>query len=159
MPVARTSPELSVFRLYLLRAMFLLISLGQGSQTWPAIIHHSTPWNFWHGVGMSFLGALTALSLLGVRYPVRMLPLLIFELAWKLLWVLVIWLPLWLTHNVDADTANSFFSIFMGVVLVPLVLPWRYVWNSYVMAPGDRWGKRGGHRESVSKHLGDVREN
>ena len=136
---ARTSPELSVFRLYLLRATFLLIALGQGSQTWPAIIHHTRPWDFWHGVGMSFLGALTVLSLLGVRYPVRMLPLLIFELAWKLLWVLAIWLPLWLAHRVDADTADSFFSIFMGVVLVPLVLPWGYVWKNYVTAPGDRW--------------------
>jgi hypothetical protein len=135
----RTSPEISVFRLYLLRAMFLLIALGQGSQTWPAIIHHTRPWDFWHGVGMSFLGALTVLSLLGVRYPVRMLPLLIFELAWKLLWVLEIWLPLWLAHRVDADTADSFFSIFMGVVLVPLVLPWGYVWKNYVTAPGDRW--------------------
>lgn len=121
---ASSASELSLFRLYLLRAMYLLIGLAQGSQTWPAIIHHTRPWDFWHGVGMSFLGALTALSLLGVRYPVRMMPLLIFELAWKLLWVLAIWLTLWLHHRVDADTADSFFSIFLGVVLVPLVLPW-----------------------------------
>jgi len=136
---ARPSPELSLFRLYLLRAMYLLIGLAQGSQTWPAIVHHTKPWDLWHGVGMSFLGALTALSLLGVRYPVRMLPLLIFELAWKLLWVLAAWLPLWLAHSVDADTANSFTEIIFGVVLVPLVLPWGYVWKNYVMAPSDRW--------------------
>lgn len=55
---------------------------------------------------MSFLGALTALSLLGVRHPVRMLPLLLFELAWKLLWALAVWLPLWLAHGVDAQTAD-----------------------------------------------------
>jgi len=131
--------ELPVYRLYLLRALFLLIGLGQGSQTWPAIIHHTKPWDFWHGVAMCFLGALTALSLLGVRYPVRMLPLLIFELAWKLLWVLVIWLPLWLAHSIDPDTADNAFSIFMGVILVPLVLPWGYVWKNYVMTPADRW--------------------
>jgi hypothetical protein len=136
---ARPVSELSLFRLYLLRAMYLLIGLAQGSQTWPAIVHHTKPWDMWHGVGMSFLGALTALSLLGVRYPVRMLPLLIFELAWKLLWVLAIWLPLTLVHRVDADTADVFFSIFLGVVLVPLVLPWGYVWKNYVTAPADRW--------------------
>lgn len=136
---ARPAPELSLFRLYLLRAMYLLIGLAQGSQTWPAIVHHTRPWDMWHGVGMSFLGALTALSLLGVRYPVRMLPLLIFELAWKLLWVLAIWLPLRLAHRVDADTADVFFSIFLGVVLVPLVLPWGYVWKTFVTAPGDPW--------------------
>jgi len=139
MIVARPAPELSLFRLYVLRAMYLLIGLAQGSQTWPAIVHHTKPWDLWHGVGMSFLGALTALSLLGVRYPVRMLPLLIFELAWKVLWVLAAWLPLWLAHSVDADTADSFTQIIFGVVLVPLVLPWGYVWKNYVTAPSDRW--------------------
>ena len=88
---------------------------------------------------MSFLGALTALSLLGVRYPVRMLPLLIFELTWKVLWVLAAWLPLWLAHSVDPDTADSVFPIFFGVLLVPLVLPWGYIWKNYVIAPSDRW--------------------
>lgn len=136
---SRPVSELSVFRLYLLRALFLLIALGQGSQTWPAIIHHTKPWDFWHGVGMCFLGALTALSLLGVRYPVRMLPLLFFELAWKLLWIVTIWLPLWLGRRVDADTADNFFSILLGVVLVPLFLPWGYVWKNYVLWPADRW--------------------
>jgi hypothetical protein len=136
---ARPAVELPLYRLYLLRAMYLLIAVGQGSQTWPAILHHTRPWDLWHGVGMSFLGALAALSLLGVRYPVKMLPLLIFELAWKLLWVLAIWLPHWLAHSVDPDTADNAFSIFMGVVLVPLVLPWSYVWRNYVMTPADRW--------------------
>lgn len=119
--------------------MYLLIGLAQGIPTWAAIVHHTHVWDFWHGVGMSFLGALTALSLVGVRYPIRMLPLLIFELAWKLLWVVAMWLPLWLGHRVDADTADSAFSIFLGVVLVPLVLPWGYIWKNYVTAPGDRW--------------------
>jgi len=139
--VIRTAPapELPLYRLYLLRALYLLIGLVQGSQTWAAIIRHTTQWTFWHGVGMSFLGALTLLSLLGVRYPVRMIPLLIFEFTWKLIWTLAVWLPLWLGHRVDPDTADNFFSIFLGVILVPLVLPWGYVWKKYVTAPADRW--------------------
>jgi hypothetical protein len=99
--------ELPLYRLYALRALFLLIGLGEGLQIWPAIFHHARPWEFWHGVSMSFLGALTALSLLGVRYPIKMMPLLFFELAWKGLWVLAVFLPLWLAHRVDADTAGT----------------------------------------------------
>src|SRR5215472_5018145 len=133
------APGLSLIRLYLLRAMYALIGLAQGSMTWPAIIHHVKPWDFWHGVGMCFLGALTALSLLGVRYPVRMLPLLIFEFVWKLLWAVVIWLPLYLSHRVDADTADNAFAILLGVVVVPIVLPWGYIWKNYVVVAGDRW--------------------
>jgi hypothetical protein len=32
-----------------------------------------------------------------------------------------------------------FFSIALGVVIVPLVLPWGYIWRTYVTAPSDRW--------------------
>ena len=74
-----------------------------------------------------------------MRYPVKMLPLLIFELAWKLLWVLAMWLPLWLAHSVDADNADVALSIILGVVIVPLVLPWGCIWRNYIIAPGDRW--------------------
>ena len=139
MIAARPVPEVSLIRLYLLRALYLLIGLAQGSMTWSAILRHTGPWEFWHGVGLSMLGALTALALLGVRYPVRMLPLMIFEFVWKLIWVLAVLLPLWMGHHLDADTAENAFPIFLGVVLVPLVLPWGYVWKNYVTAPGDRW--------------------
>jgi len=139
MTAARPAPEVSLFRLYLLRAMYLLIAVGAGIHTWPAIVHHAKPWDLWHGVSMSFLGALTALCLLGVRYPLRMLPLLLYEFAWKLLWVLAAWLPLWLAHRVDLATADNFFPIFLGVVIVPIVIPWGYVWRNYVTGPGDRW--------------------
>ena len=131
--------ELPLYRLYVLRASYLLIGLAQGSRTWSAILHHTRPWDFWHGVGMSFFGALTLLCLLGVRYPVRMMPLLIFEFTWKLIWVLAAWLPPYLGHTLDPDVADSFWSIFLGVVIVPLVLPWGYLWKTYVTTPGDRW--------------------
>jgi hypothetical protein len=131
--------KLPLYRLYLLRAMYALMGLAQGSQTWAAILHHTRPWAMWHGVSMALLGAFTVLCLLGIRYPVKMLPLMIFELTWKLLWVLAAWLPLYLTHSLDADTADQFFPIAMGVVLVPLVLPWGYIWKTYITAPGDRW--------------------
>jgi hypothetical protein len=131
--------ELPLYRLYVLRAMYLLIGLWQGSKTWYAIVHHAQPLEFWHGVAMSFFGALTLLCLLGVRYPVKMIPLLIFEFTWKLIWVLAAWLPPYLGHSMDPLIADSFWGIFLGVVVVPLLLPWGYVWKTYVTAPGDRW--------------------
>lgn len=144
--LANGAHEVSLVRLYVLRALYALIGLAEGIQIWPALfrhwpaaINHTTTWDMWHGVGVSFLAALTALALVGVRYPVRMLPLMIFEFIWKLIWTVSIWLPLWLTHSVDADNAEVAFSIILGVVLVPLVLPWRYIWKNYMTASGDRW--------------------
>ena len=139
MTAVRAREELPLYRLYVLRAAYVLVGLGQGAHTWPAILHRAQPWDFWHGVAMSFFGALTLLCLLGVRYPVRMLPLLMFEFAWKTIWVLAAWLPPYLGHTVDPDVGDSFVSIFSGVVIVPLMLPWGYVWKHYVLAPADRW--------------------
>jgi hypothetical protein len=135
----QSKPELPLYRLYVLRASYLLIGLAQGSRTWPAILHHAQPWDFWHSVGISFFGALTLLCLIGVRYPVRMMPLLMFEFTWKLIWVLAAWLPQYLGHSLDPDIADSFSGIFPGIVIVPLVLPWGYLWKTYVTTPGDRW--------------------
>jgi hypothetical protein len=134
----QSRPELPLYRLYVLRAAYLLIGLGQGARTWPAILHHARPWDLWHGVATSFFGALTVLCLVGVRYPVRMMPLLIFEFTWKLIWVLAAWLPPYLSHTLDPDVADQFWSIFLGVVIVPLVLPLGYIWKTYVTTPGDR---------------------
>jgi len=130
---------LPLYRLYVLRGAYLLIGLLQGARTWSAILHHVRPWDFWQGVAESLLGALTLLCLLGVRYPVRMMPLLIFEFVWKAIWVLAAWLPPWLGHTLDPDIGGSFVEIFPALVVVPLVLPLGYVWKRFVLAPADRW--------------------
>jgi hypothetical protein len=135
----RPAVDPPLYRLYVMRAAYLVIGLGQGANTWPAIFHHAQPWDFWHGVATSFFGALTLLCLLGVRYPVRMMPLLIFEFVWKAIWVLAAWLPAYLGHALDPHTSNSFWQIFGGVLVVPFVLPLGYVWQHYVLAPADRW--------------------
>ena len=130
--------ELSVFRLYALRAGYLLLVVGLGSQIWPAMIHHVKPWELMHGVVNCMLAALSALAVLGLRYPLRMLPLLLFELAWKTIWLTAIALPLWYAHRMDADTADTAQACLMGVIFL-IIIPWDYVFTNYVMKPGDRW--------------------
>lgn len=132
-------PEVSTFRLYLLRAMYLLIAAGMGLTIWPLIISPPEMAADSKTVVRAFLGALTLLCVLGIRYPLRMLPLLLFELLWKLIWVIAFALPLWLTDSLDANGQETLFACMMGVILVPLVLPWGYLYRLYVQAPGDAW--------------------
>lgn len=130
--------EISTFRLYLLRVLYLLIFVGQGTMQWPQIIHHANPLSFWHGVSSSMLMALALVAALGIRYPLQMLPLLIFELVWKAIWLIAIALPLWLGHRMDPDTLEAAPNILAGVI-VPIIIPWRYVFAHYVKKPGDSW--------------------
>lgn len=134
--------ELSTARLNVLRATYLLIALAMGAQIWPLIVNHPPNVEHMRGVSRAFLGALTLLALLGARYPVKMLPLLLFEFAWKTIWVAAFGLPLWLTHQLDAATAETMKACLMGVVLMPLVIPWGYVIRHYVRAPADPWRAR-----------------
>ncbi len=67
-------------------------------------MHSTSP--LMSGVADSLLGALALLCILGLRYPVKMLPLLLFETAWKTAWLLGFALPLWLAHRIDPDTAT-----------------------------------------------------
>jgi hypothetical protein len=131
--------EVSLVRLYVLRALFLLIAVGEGMQIWPAVFHHGAWTDSLHGVAVALLAALTLLCWLGVRYPLKMAPLMLFELAWKTIWFVAIGIPAWRAGPLNADMSENMFAIGMGVVIVPLVLPWPYLWRQYVAAKGDRW--------------------
>ena len=135
----RPVPELSALRLNLLRAMYLLMLVGLALTIWPLFLQPPAGVEHMKGVVRCVLAAVSLLAALGIRYPVKMLPLLLFELLWKIVWVVAFGLPLWLGHQLDANTAQTMTDTLIGVVLVPLVLPWGYVWRHYVKAPGDRW--------------------
>jgi hypothetical protein len=135
--------EVSTFRLYLLRAMYLLIAVGLGLMIWPAIIAPPTVAANSSTVVRALLGALGLLCLLGLRYPLRMLPLLMFELLWKVIWILAFALPMWRGPGLDAYARETLFATGMGVVLVLLVLPWGYVFRNYVKARSEPWAGSG----------------
>ncbi len=130
--------EVSTLRLYLLRAAYLLISVGLAFTIWPQIILHGTKWPLWYGVGCSLLAAVSVLAVLGIRYPLKMLPVLFFELIWKAIWLIAVGLPMWSANQIDATTLETAQNCLMGVVLLFLI-PWPYVLANYEKKPGDRW--------------------
>jgi hypothetical protein len=133
--------EVSTFRLYLLRAMYLFMAVGLAIFELPRLLHPATlsPGD---SVILSVLGAVALLAVVGMRYPIKMLPLLFFEFVWKSIWVLAFGLPLLLSGGLDPGTTETMFACLMGLVLVPLVMPWGYVLKHYLKVPGDRWGKK-----------------
>lgn len=128
----------STFRLYLLRAMYALIAIGLGLTIWPQIV--SAPFTADpKSVIRALLGALALLSVLGIRYPLKMLPLLMFELLWKVIWVVASALPMWLGRGLDDYASETFFACLMGIVLVLLVMPWGYAYALLISARGEPW--------------------
>ena len=128
--------EVSVARLYVLRATYLLLVVGLGALIVPPLINHAP---MARGVIPSLLGAVWLLAFIGLKYPLQMLPLLMFEFAWKTIWLLAFGVPQWSAGQMPATFTEDFQNIAVGVIVMPIVIPWGYVWRHYVKAPGNRW--------------------
>jgi hypothetical protein len=131
--------DVSTLRLYLLRGMYLLIAAGLAFQIGPGVFAPPADLDLHRSVVRSFLAAMALMALLGLRYPLKMLPVLLYELLWKAIWVFNFWLRLWYGEQTTAAIDETFFACMMGVILVPLVVPWGYAWRHYVQAPSERW--------------------
>ena len=126
-PVAR-------WRVHALRAGYALLVVGLGLTVWPAVIRHATPMTLYSGVVRCMLGALSLLAVAGLFRPLKMLPLLLFEVAWKAIWLTSVAWPLYAGGRLDADYRETIGECLLAVVFVALI-PWRYVVAAYVLPP------------------------
>lgn len=132
--------EVSLLRLYVMRAFYLLILLGVGSMALPGLANSDVPVAPMRGVALGFWGALALLAAVGLRYPLQMVPLLAVQLVYKSIWMLAVAYPLWSAGAAfDAETAGFTRAMIIGIVFDLIVIPWGYVWANYVRKPGDRW--------------------
>lgn len=133
---ASVAHHVSLLRIYVLRATYLLIVIGLGAMNVPDVLTHAVTSR---GVIPSLLCAVWVLAFAGLKYPLEMLPLLMFEFAWKTIWMVAYGLPQWSAGQLPPTFADDSFSIGLGVILMPLVIPWGYVYRHYIRPPGARW--------------------
>jgi hypothetical protein len=134
-----TMNEISLPRLYILRAYYGLMAFGTLAVFWPDLVGHSDDWGIRNGAQYSLLGALSPFALLGIRYPLKMLPLIFHEFLWKALWFVFVMAPLWRHGAMTANVWTNAYACAIAIVLTPIIMPWAYVWRTYVCAPADRW--------------------
>jgi hypothetical protein len=129
--------DLSLTRLHMLRAGYLLMGIGLALVKWP-LLPDAASLPLYEGVTLCLLTAMSLLAFLGLRYPVKLLPVLLVESAWKLLWLALVALPKATTGELDPATTQTVIRCSLVVVILA-VTPWPYVWRNYVRATGDRW--------------------
>ena len=131
--------EVSMVRLYVLRATYLLIVVGVGAMIWPLLLAAPETAEHFRGVTWCLLSTVALLALLGLRYPLKMLPLLFFELLWKATWLITIGVQLRSEGPLEGAFGETWFANVMGLVIFSLAIPWGYVVRRYIREPGDRW--------------------
>ena len=136
-PVPQSETWLPTWRLNLMRVGYLVMGGGLVITKWPELLAHE-PWELAHGTVLTMLVAMSVLALLGLRYPQKMLPILLFEVAWKALWLGVVALPLWLDGDLTGATREQVAKV-LWVIIVIAVIPWRHAVRQFVLARGDTW--------------------
>ena len=132
------APEISLFWLYTLRVAYLIMAVGLGVFVWPSVIRHTNEFAIVQGAQAAMLAGLGAIAALGLRYPAQMLPLLLFEVAWKAIYLVAFAYPMWSAHQITPAMAEDVKAVSMVVILLPLI-PWRYVFTHYAVKRGERW--------------------
>lgn len=121
----------STLRLTLLRACYAILVVGLSLRYGPVFADGLASLPRMDGVVVALLSALGILSVAGLFSPIRMLPLLVFEIAWKLIWVSAVALPKWLDGSLDEGTLSILFNCAVALPFV-LIVPWRHVVGTFL---------------------------
>ncbi|MDT0605511.1 hypothetical protein [Croceitalea rosinachiae] len=120
------------WRWYLMKIFYGFIFIAFGYQIWTTILTNTALWDPMEAVAFSFWAAYATLMGLGIRYPLKMLPLLLLQLFYKTVWLLIAYLPLKAAGNLDETALELYKANSMGIVLDILIIPWGYVYKSYI---------------------------
>ncbi len=127
-------PPVALWRINAIRFIFLLMALIMGSAVWYQLFTEWAAMDINRGLAKSMLAALALMSLLGVRYPLQMLPLMLYEMAWKTVWIVFIAGRHWLAGTVTPQIETLFFEC-IGIVIAFVVAPWPYIAARYFSQP------------------------
>jgi len=123
--------------IYLLRLIYFLMLVFVGSDSWISIVTHQGPWDHVKAVAFCVWASYSTLSVLGLIHPLRMLPIMIFMIGYKLLWLIVVAYPLWRANALAGSPAEEMTRVFLWIPLPIIAVPWKYVFQNYVM-----WSKK-----------------
>jgi hypothetical protein len=135
-------PELPRWRIHLLRATYAifvvpaLVMIPLGSGPLPRLILHAPADR---GMINGIQAGLFVMCAIGLRHPLKMLPILLFEVVWKLIWLLAYGLPQWQSGVRSAQWSEDIILIGAASILGVLIIPWTYVFRHYLKAPAERW--------------------
>lgn len=117
--------------IYLLRLLYFLIIVFVGRDSWTAIVTHQGPWDYLQAVAFCVWAAYSTLSILGLINPLRMLPLVLFEILYKSIWLIIVAYPLWSANKLAGSPAEELTYAFLWLPLPLLAVPWPYAFKTY----------------------------
>lgn len=124
--------------LYLLRALYTLMAVFVGKDAWTYLLTYDGVWNPLEAVSWCVWAAFSALAILGILKPLKMIPVILLEIFYKIVWLILIAYPLWTTNQLQGSSAEDITYAFLWVLLPIVAVPWGHVWKTYIWPPRPR---------------------
>lgn len=118
-------------QIFLLRIAYVLVLVFVGIRSWTPLVTHQGDWEPLGAAAMSMWASSSLLSLIGVFHPLKMLPLVLFEIGYKVIWLIAVAWPLWTANRLTGSPAEAMTYAFLPVVAPIVLVPWGYVWRTY----------------------------
>lgn len=128
----KSEKELSNLRLYLMRGLYFLNFISLAFDNWHAILFPGEQMDTLTGVAISFWAGFSLLMLIGVRFPEKMLPVLLLQLLYKSAWIIGTYLPARSAGLINDGLQSFFWVCIAGIVLNLVVIPWPYFYKHYL---------------------------
>jgi hypothetical protein len=62
-----------------------------------------------------------------------MLPIVFFEITYKLTWLMIVAYPLWIKNELIGSSAEGMTRDFIWVILPITAMPWKYFFKTYIL--------------------------
>ena len=135
------APLVPLWQTWGLRVFFAGLVFVIGKWQLMSILQGPFEWTSWRGVGHSLLFTLALLAIGGMFRPIAFLPIMLFEIVWKVVWLAAVALPLWMAGEPIPGVVSVKGSL-IGVGLIIICVPWKSVWWRYFSQPIEPWRRK-----------------
>ncbi len=118
--------------IYILRLMFFLMIVFLGKESWTHILTFKGSWNPEDAMAWCIWGSFSVLAILGIIHPLKMLPIVMLEIFYKVIWLIIVAFPLWKSNQLAGSPAEGMTNAFLWVLLPIIAMPWKYFFRKYV---------------------------
>tara|TARA_R110002020_G_scaffold97708_1_gene233142 strand:+ start:64043 stop:64396 length:354 start_codon:yes stop_codon:yes gene_type:complete len=105
-----------------------------GIDVWISIFTNKDLWEPMTAVGYSLWATFAVLSVIGLIHPIKMIPIILLNITYKIIWLSIVAYPLWSINQLEGSNAEGLTkSNFIGFIIDLVIIPWSYVFKNYIL--------------------------
>ena len=124
--------QVPIWRQNLMRGLFFLNFISLAFDNWSTLLFPQEQLDVLPGVAISFWAGFSLLNLIGIRFPLKMIPILLLQLLYKSAWAMGVYMPASQAGALHEGLSEFFYICLAGIALNLLILPWGYVYREYL---------------------------